>query len=119
MAPFGKVSSAVLRESEVDGAREELLGAVDAPRGQQFLRADQPEQIALFGTDQVLAAFAAGQRKIARAHVPAARVIGQNRGILIVGMRGDHQHAAQYVQLFERLLDGGRAGKRRLRDMRA
>ena len=99
------------RESEIDGAGEELLGAVDLPRGQQFLRADDAELRALFGADQVLAAFAARQRKICRAHVPAAREVGEHGGTLVVRVGRDVQHRSQFVELVQRLLDFGRAGK--------
>ena len=116
--PFGERLFGRFGKPEVDGAREELFRAIDPPGRQQFLRADQPQQIALLGTNQVLPAFAAGQRQVPRAHVAAARVVGQNRGILIVGVRGDHQHAAQHRQLLQRLLDRRRAGKRGLPEKR-
>ena len=99
------------RESEIDGAREELLGAVDLPRRQQFLRANHAELRALFGADQVLAAFAARQREIRGAHVAAAREVGQHGGALVVGVGRDVQDRTQFVQFVQRLLDFGRAGK--------
>ena len=111
MAPLLQRLVGRARESEIDGAREELLGAVDLPRGQQFLRANHAELRALFGADQVLAAFAARQRKIRRAHMPAAREVGQHRGALVVGVRRDVQHRTQFVQFVQRLFDFGRAGK--------
>ena len=98
-------------ESEIDGAGEELLGAIDLPRGQQFLRADDAELRTLFGADQVLAAFAARQREIRGAHVAAAREVGEYGGTLVVGVGGDVQHGAQFVELVQRLLDFGRSGK--------
>ena len=111
VSPFLQRLVGGARESEIDGAREELLGAVDLPRGQQFLRADDAELRALFGADQVLAAFAARQRKVRRAHVPAAREVGEHGGALVVGVCRDVQHRTQFVQLVQRLFDFGRAGK--------
>ena len=103
-----------LGEPEIDGAGEELFGAIDLPRRQQFLRAGHPKLCALFGADQILPALAARQGEIGRAHVPAAREIGENPGALVVGMGGDDEHAAQLVQLAQRLLDIGSAGERLL-----
>ena len=89
-------------EAEIDGAREELLRAVDAPGRQQLLGADDAELVALFGADQILPAFAARQRKIAGAHLAPARQISEQRGVFVIGMRGDHQHAADDVEAIER-----------------
>ena len=115
VAPFLQGLLGGAREAEIDGAREELLGAVDLPRRQQFLRADDAELRALLAADQVLAAFAARQRKVGRAHVAPAREVGEHRGAFVVGMGGDVQHGAEFVELVQRLLDLGRAGKRALR----
>ena len=101
----------MLRESEIDGAREELLRAVDLARRQQLLRANDAELRALFGTDQVLPAFTARQRKVRRAHVPSAREVGEHRGALVVGVRGDVQYRAQFIQLVQRFFEFGRAGE--------
>ena len=67
--------------------------------------ADQPQQIALLRADQVLTTFAAGEREVGRAHVAAARVIGQNGGVLVVGMGGYHQNAAHSIELLQRLFN--------------
>ena len=64
-----------LGEAEVNGAREELLRAVDATRGQKLLRAHESEQLALLRAEKVLAAVAARERKIGRAHASTAREI--------------------------------------------
>ena len=111
MPPFLQRLVGGARESEIDRAGEELLGAIDLARRQQFLRADDAELCALFGADQVLAAFAARQRKIRRAHVPAAREVREYGGTLVVGVGRDVQHRSQFVELVQRLLDFGRAGK--------
>ena len=106
---FCRVSDGRLGEAEIDGAREELLGAVDLARVQQFLRADDAELRALFRADQVLAALAARQRKVRGAHVPSAGEVGEHRRALVVRVGGDHQHRAELVQLVERLFDFGGA----------
>jgi hypothetical protein len=54
---FGEGFRGSLGVAEIDRSREELLGAVDAARSQQFLRADKAQQVALFGSDQVLPAL--------------------------------------------------------------
>ena len=76
-----------LDETEIDGAGEELLGAVDPARGQQFLRADQPQQVALLRSDEVLPALAAGGGEIGGAHVPAAGEVRQHGGVFVVRVR--------------------------------
>ena len=88
-----------LRVAEVDGAREELLAAVDAPRGQQLLRADDAEQLALLVAEEVLSAVAARHREIAGAHEPVVAEPGDERGVLVVGMRGDVERAADDGEL--------------------
>ena len=100
-----------LGEAEIDGAGEKLLGAVDLARRQQFLRADHAQLRALLRADQVLPALAARERKVRRAHVAAAREIGQHARALVVGVRRDHQHRAQFVQLVKRLVYLNGAGK--------
>ena len=97
VSPLGQRLGGCLGVAEVDGAAEKLLRAVDASRGQQFLGADQSEQVALFRADEVLAAFAAGERKVAGAHVTAAGQIGKHGRVLVVRMRGDHQRATQNI----------------------
>ncbi len=84
--------------------------AVDAPRGEQFLGADDSQFVALLGADQVLAALAASERQVSGTHVPSARQIRQQRGVLVVGMRGDHHDAAEVVQLVQHQTHLGLAG---------
>ena len=111
-APFLQGLLGRLRETEVDGAGEVLLGAVDAARHQQFLGPDDAQQRALLGADQVLAAFAAGQGKIGRAELAALRVVGQRAVVFIVGMGRDHEQAADHAQLLDALFEDARAGGR-------
>ena len=112
--PFLERLGGRTRETEIDGAGEELLGAIDPPRRQQFLRADHPQLRPLLGADQVLPALAASQGKVCRAHVPAARKIRQHVGAFVVRVRAHDQHAAQFVQLAQRMLQvrGSRKGLR-------
>src|SRR5690349_996209 len=86
MGPLREGLLGVFGETEIDGAREELLGSIDPPRCEQFLRAHDAQFVALFAADQVLAALAPGQGKVRRAYVPAAREIRQKRRILVVGV---------------------------------
>src|SRR2546427_10497387 len=88
-----------LRKTEIVGPREELARAVELTGGEQLLGADNAELGAELGTDQVLAAFAARQRQIRglRAHPP--RQQHQELGVLVVGMRTDHQHALVAAEL--------------------
>src|ERR1019366_6961969 len=61
-SPLGESLFRRFRISEVDRAREILFRAVDPPGRQQFVRTNQPQQIALLRTNQVLPAFAARER---------------------------------------------------------
>src|SRR5262249_35585067 len=49
----------ILREAEVDGPREELLAAVDAPGIEELLRPEDAEELGFFVADEVLSAVAA------------------------------------------------------------
>jgi hypothetical protein len=62
LAPDAQRLFRALREAEVARAREELLGAVAPPGGEQLLRADEAERGPLLGADEVLAAVAARDR---------------------------------------------------------
>ena len=57
--------------AEIDRPGEVLLGPVDPAGGQEFLRSEEAELRSLFGADQVLAAFAAGDRKVSRPVFPS------------------------------------------------
>ena len=60
------------------------------------------QRIALFGANQILTAFAAGERQITRPDPAPARQVSQQRCVLIVRVRRDHQNAAHHVQPIER-----------------
>jgi len=91
-----------LREAEVERAREELLRAIEAARGEQLLRADHAEALAGLGAQDVLSAVAAGEREVCRAHEPTARETREQRGVVVVRMRADVQHAAHHLELAQR-----------------
>jgi len=93
-----------LREAEVARAREKLFGAVDAPGREQLLRADEPELGALLGPDEVLAAVAAGHRQVRRAHERDVLEVRQEARVLVVGVRGDVQHAPDDAEAAQRQL---------------
>ena len=88
----------VLREAEVDGAGEELPAAVEAAGGQEFLGADHAQLLEELGADHVLATVAPREREIGRAVGAAAGEVGDELGVLIVGMRGHVQDAPQLAE---------------------
>ena len=59
MPPLGDGFVRGLRKTEIDGPREELLRAVDAPRVLQLLRTNQTQRRALLRSQHVLSAFPA------------------------------------------------------------
>ena len=117
-APFLETFLGRFGESEIDGAGEELFRAVDTPGREQLLGANDAELVALFGADEVLTALAAGQREIAGAHFSTTRQIGEQRGVFVIGMRGNHEHAADDVEAIERKTRLGRSGQLALRECR-
>jgi len=96
-----------LRVAEVDRPREELLGAVEAPRAQQLVRADDAEQFAGLRPDEVLAAVAAGQREVAGPHLAAVGQPRQEGGVLVVGVGRHVQGAAHHAEPLEGELQTG------------
>ena len=98
-----------LGEAEIDRAREKLLRPVDSSRGQQLLGADHSQRVPLLGANQILAALAPRQRKISGAHVSPPRQVCQQRRVLIVRMRRDHQRASHNVQAVQCQLGLGRS----------
>ena len=99
--PDGQRLLRTFGKSEVEGAREELFAAVGAPRGQQLLRADDAEQLAFLVAEEVLSAVAARHRQVAGAIQPLVAEVGDEGGVLIVGMRGDIERAADDGEFFE------------------
>jgi hypothetical protein len=98
-----------LGEAEVVGAGEELPPAVDAPGGEQLLGADDAERLPQLVADQVLPPVAAGEREVGRLDAAAARQPGDEVGVLVVRVRGDHQHPRGGAELLDPLAQCGRA----------
>src|SRR5439155_6833716 len=69
------------------------------------------------GTDEILAAFTARQREIRGLRTHPARQQHQELGVLVVGVRADHQHplvAAELAQCARQRSDAARAGRGQL-----
>src|SRR5690606_17435909 len=98
-----------LREAVVERAREELLAAVERPRLQQLLGADDAERVEELGADEVLSTLAAVERQVGHARVVAAGDAGDERRVLVVGMRARVQGAGRRLEAFERLGEPGGA----------
>ena len=98
-----------LGEAEVVGAGEELVAAVERARLQQLLGADHAERVEQLGADDVLAALAAVERQVGDARVVAAGEAGDERGVLVVGMRRRVHRAGGRPQPFEGLHEAGDA----------
>jgi len=90
-----------LREAEIERAREELFAAVDAARVEQLLRAEDAEELAFFVADEVLSAVAARHRQVGGAQQALVREVGDQRGVVVVGMRGDVHCASEDRQFPE------------------
>ena len=100
------------RKAEVDRAREVLLGAVELVHGGEFLGAQHRQCLEDLGADLVLAAFPARGRDERRAEAPGVPVVGQQRVVLVVGVRGGHHQVAHGVELAQRQLESGFPGHR-------
>src|SRR6185369_8524215 len=79
VAPDGERFVRTFGETEVEGAGEHLLRAVNAPRREQLLRADHAEELALFIADEILPAVAARQREVAGAVEAIVRPVRKER----------------------------------------
>ena len=97
------------RVAEVHGACEVLLGAVEAMRGEQFFGAEDAQGVKELGADLVLAAVAAGGRHERHSRADVARVEGQRRIVLVVGVRGHVNDRANGRELSQGERQGGRA----------
>ena len=107
LAPLGEGFLVALGEPEVPRPREKLLSAVDAPRGEEFLRADDAQRVTQFRANEVLAPFPAREGKIADAHGAFLRHAGDELCVLVVGMCGDVEHAAAFAELAQFLQNRG------------
>ena len=104
------------RETEVVRPGEVLAGAVQPPRRRQLLRAHEAEPDAEVGSDEILSALAARQRKVRSLAAEAARHVRQDLGVLVVGVRADHEEAPVRPQAPERAIEGLEAAGRRGRE---
>jgi len=93
---------------EVHGAGEVLLGAVDPAGGEEFLRADDAEQVPLLVADQVLAAVPTRQRKVSSANELLVLKPGKHRRVLVVRMRGHEERGSHDREPLERQVQAGR-----------
>ena len=97
------------RVAEVDGAAEHLLGAVEPVRRAQLLAAQHAQRLEQLGADLVLAAVASGGRGQNHAQPLPVALPGQQRVVLVVGMRGDVHHRAGDGELAEDQLQAHQA----------
>ena len=107
-----------LREAEVICAREELSCAIDAPRGEQLLSANDAECFTKFVADGVLSAVAARERQVCDIGACAACQPAEQLCVFIIGMGADHEdacrgaeRAGEIVQRDGALLRACRCGK--------
>ena len=100
------------REAEVDRAREVLLGAVELVHRRQFFGAQHGERFEDLRADLVLPAFAARGGDERRAEALRVPVVGEQRVVLVVGMRRGHHHVAHRVELAQGELERGPPGER-------
>ena len=105
LSPFRETFIGRFAVAEIHRAGEELFATIDPPCFEQFLRTNDPERITKLRSDQVLSAFAAREAQVCRAHFPAIREPRDQPRVLIIGMRGDVQHAAQNVELLHAVQD--------------
>ena len=87
------------REAEIDGAREVLLGRIEAMQRRQFLRPQHAERLEDLGADLVLAAVAARRRDERRPVALAAVEHHQQPVVLVVGMRRRHHEDAGVAEM--------------------
>ncbi len=99
MAPLLQRLFDAERVAEVHRAREVLLGAVVAMRGQQLLGSQHGQCLEELRTDFVLSTFTARRRHERRAKPLAVPVVRQHRVVLIVGVRRRHHQRPDGVEL--------------------
>ena len=115
LTPEAKRLLGPLAVAKVDYGRKFLFSPVDATRLKQFVGPDHSHQVALFGADPVLPAFAASSREIHRAEVHAAGEVRHDSGVLIIRMGTEHQDCAHRVQTVKQFVQlGGAVQGRRL-----
>ena len=93
VAPAGEGFFLSLREAEVDFGAPELLGPIIFTCFQEFVGPDEAQRIVGLRRHGILATLAAGQRQQRAACAQAAREIGQQGAVFVVGVSHDHHHA--------------------------
>ncbi len=94
--PVLKALFRALGESEVVGASEILVRAIESPRREQLLGADDAERLSEIVADEILAAVAARQREIRHVGVFTLREPGDEPRVLVVRVRSDHENAHRH-----------------------
>src|SRR5262249_6678479 len=90
-----------LRKPEIECAREELPGVVDASRTEQFLCSNNAEPLAQFRSQYILTSVAARNRKISGVVKRTVRPERHQICVFVVRVRSDVKHAAKHVELFQ------------------
>ena len=93
----------ILGKTEINRSRKELPAAIDAPGGEQFLRANHADLIAEFRAEHILAAIAARKRKVGCAVISPSGEISDQFGIFVVGMRRNVEYAAHFAEAVQLL----------------
>ena len=103
-----------LGEPEVELPAEELLTAVQSPRLQQLLRANDSQGLEELGPDGILPAFPTREGKVPHAGVIAAGEPGHEQRVLVIRVRADDQHARRGLEAQDPVKDpgGAQAGDR-------
>ena len=90
------------RKTEVVRATEKLPAMVDPARGEQLLRANDPERFTQLRTNQILPAIAAGEREIRRLVERAVRPVGDQPSVLVIRVGRNVKDAAEHIKLLQR-----------------
>src|ERR1041385_221057 len=105
MIPEAQCLFSRFRKSEIGCSREKLLGMIDASRVEQFLCSNNAEPLAQFGSEQILTAVPARNRKISSVVKRTVRPKRHQICVFVIGMRRDVKHAAKHVKLLQRQLN--------------
>ena len=97
-------------ESKIDRAGEELPATVESSGHEQFLGAGHAELFVKLGSDFILPAVAAGHREVSHPVAAAAGKIGDQLGVLVVGVRSDVQHRGDGIEALQ-FLQNRRSGR--------
>ena len=107
VAPLGEGFFLGFGEAVVGLSAPQLLRAIILVGSEQLVGADETQRIVTLGRHGVQTAFAARKREQCDAHAEAAREIGHESAVFIVGMGDDEEHSGGGAQAFERLFEIG------------